>query len=393
MNSPESNKIFNDIQVLLNSDPFKIESNSIKNDKKAITLIEHYLQKYTIIYPDHIELKKDTPFPLEELLFLNSLFPTLIKMSKATLEKKTIPEFEDKDIAYIQRAIKRLTEFLKNTFKLKEPEFFKNNYFRSLEGLVSFARFPDSPLDPVYITCQIDGLQFFDKHFRMEQNRNENFIDIIKKQHRIIASGKDGKDEYIIRNSKGELSSSYSGSLHSPGMIIGLPVTNKELISYIFHLRDYYNLSTKENYKIKIKNIKDALWPDVKILNDGFHVIFPGAENIPYFFSEMQCILSELKLILLSKQLGNKANIKKYLELLINYYQIGICIHPFKRINQSLFMAQLNYLLTLIGLKPVFHGNLDYAAFSLPTNLLADFFINYVFKHQTHYNIDFFSKP
>lgn len=49
--------------------------------------------------------------------------------------------------------------------------------------------------------------------------------------------------------------------------------------------------------------------------------------------------------------------------LLANYIQYFVIGHPFKAINFSICMAQVNALLYLAGFDPIYHEHLDFACF------------------------------
>jgi hypothetical protein len=69
------------------------------------------------------------------------------------------------------------------------------------------------------------------------------------------------------------------------------------------------------------------------------------------------------------------------LQALATYFHLGIHAHAFVRINQSLLMAQVNYILMLNRFRPVYHGYADLAAAFLDTGDFRDYFMRYVSEY------------
>lgn len=67
---------------------------------------------------------------------------------------------------------------------------------------------------------------------------------------------------------------------------------------------------------------------------------------------------------------------------LADYYQVLIAAHPFVRVNQSLFMNQLNYFLSINGYTPIYHGQIDFWAMVLPRKEFRRFLFNEVIDQQ-----------
>jgi len=69
---------------------------------------------------------------------------------------------------------------------------------------------------------------------------------------------------------------------------------------------------------------------------------------------------------------------EKTLGIIASYYQYGINMHMFENVNQSLFANQANAMLKLLGLKPIEHGILDFAAMRLQPKIFLNYFIDKV---------------
>ena len=99
---------------------------------------------------------------------------------------------------------------------------------------------------------------------------------------------------------------------------------------------------------------------------------YPGPK---YFDQYLEIMKNKLKKFILKTP---TAPDKKILVTIANYYQYAINIHLFKNINQSLFANQANAMLKQIGLKPIEHGILDFAAMRLQPQNFAKYFIEEV---------------
>ena len=85
---------------------------------------------------------------------------------------------------------------------------------------------------------------------------------------------------------------------------------------------------------------------------------YPNAKHLKLYVKRMEDLMAELKSFDLEK--GNK---KDFLKTLADYYHVGANAHLFEKVNNSVLMAQVNYLLGYAGVKPIAHGRLDYIAF------------------------------
>ena len=66
------------------------------------------------------------------------------------------------------------------------------------------------------------------------------------------------------------------------------------------------------------------------------------------------------------------------LKHLARYYHLLMVAHPFNRANNSLFMTEVNVVLTQLGMKPVYHGDLDYIIRSMSSDQAEKAFLTYV---------------
>lgn len=94
-----------------------------------------------------------------------------------------------------------------------------------------------------------------------------------------------------------------------------------------------------------------------------------------YFDQYLNIMKSKLEQFVL--RTNHKAD-KQTLGIIANYYQYGINMHMFENINQSLFANQANAMLKLLGLKPIEHGIIDFAAMRLQPENFSNYFIDEV---------------
>lgn len=83
---------------------------------------------------------------------------------------------------------------------------------------------------------------------------------------------------------------------------------------------------------------------------EGYELHLPPEEYVPAFLDVMAKVMESLK---------NTFS----MELLANYIQYFVVCHPFKVINFSICMAQVNVVLYLAGRQPIYHKHLDFACF------------------------------
>ena len=72
----------------------------------------------------------------------------------------------------------------------------------------------------------------------------------------------------------------------------------------------------------------------------------------------------------------------KFLDLLSDYFHLMTNCHPFYRINNSVIMNQVNYVLRIHGLRPVAHGDMDLLATMVGYKKFREFFKEYIDRFQ-----------
>ena len=93
---------------------------------------------------------------------------------------------------------------------------------------------------------------------------------------------------------------------------------------------------------------------------------YPEAKYVELYLDRMAELMREIEGTVLGRP---ETSLGKTLELIADYYQVGINAHIFTSVNNSILMGQINYLLHYIGLRGVPHEHLDYLAmYKLPTD-------------------------
>lgn len=380
----------NDEIISVKEIEFLFEFNSSKEKKIEIFLeilktIENKISLYyTVNSKNTIIKKEDIPDELTNSLhelipFLNKTADILLKYNINTTELLSKKEL-----------LNRLNNLFNSSSFNKETFHYYDSYFRSVEGLTAFARFPNSELLPEYIDCQLEGVKYFDSYFKNQLFPKVDFIDLIKNHHKILASGINNNKSYKLRNSINKESAEFAGKMHEKGLVIGYPITDKNILNLIYTIFKRFNFKVQDEWKIPIKTLEPKALPVGKKFTNGLHIIYAPSDYLISNLRRLEIILSEIKELYLNNK--KDSNIRTtFLNLLANYYQLGIVLHIFPRINQSMLMAQINYLLIMFNYKPIFHGNLDYMAFFSPTEWFQILFKEYVEKHQEVNTINYFS--
>ena len=104
------------------------------------------------------------------------------------------------------------------------------------------------------------------------------------------------------------------------------------------------------------------MWHSIENTKEGLRLYLPQNKYVKYYINKMEEIMNCLRN-------GNKS-----LDLLGHYIQLGVIGHPFEKVNFSLIMSEVNYILDLWGYIPINHGYLDFECFLNPTkNIIRSF--------------------
>jgi len=123
-------------------------------------------------------------------------------------------------------------------------------------------------------------------------------------------------------------------------------------------------------HKFSIDGIPEKFLPEIKIEADRLRIYF--SDEVEIYVGRMKEIMVEIKNVERGGETG------RLLSLLSYYLRLGVSAHPFKRINFSLLMGQVNYILEFHGLKGISHRNLDYLALIMNSDAYEKVFVKHV---------------
>jgi hypothetical protein len=108
--------------------------------------------------------------------------------------------------------------------------------------------------------------------------------------------------------------------------------------------------------RVELSGLPEEAWAGYQTNAVGLAFVVPPVEQMPAVLARMGELL-RLTFESLDRPEG--------LTHLSDYLHTCCCTHLFHRANFSLFMTQVNFVLERMGLKPIAHGYLDYAAMCL----------------------------
>lgn len=99
---------------------------------------------------------------------------------------------------------------------------------------------------------------------------------------------------------------------------------------------------------IKIEGIPEEALPTNDVLKLEHQ--FPDARYLGYYLDRMGLLMSQIRSC-------DSCSRLQLIEKLADYYHVAINSHAFPRVNQSLFMSQVNYILRRAGIKGLRHAS------------------------------------
>jgi hypothetical protein len=118
---------------------------------------------------------------------------------------------------------------------------------------------------------------------------------------------------------------------------------------------------------------KFAYQPAKELQNPMARVYTPNGERLELFLEKGYARWTELE-----TALRDAPQAEETLRKLSDYYQTMISAHPFRYVNNSILMSQVNEVLASIGRAPVLHGGMDFWAFTLDSTEFRRFFVDYI---------------
>lgn len=208
----------------------------------------------------------------------------------------------------------------------------------------------------------------------------DSYIETMNDMHVVSAKGKSGNDFWYNEAGQGGIPVNPGvirerGSMYSPRyrQAMGVEDIAKQY-------GDPYRVpkAPGESIKVRLDGIPDKYLPECKYdVNPGsgyveyFHIYPDGKSLKSFYYKEMYRTSKEaLELI------NSGASQNQILGKLAEHYQYAANARPYGQINNSLFMNELNALLSKAGLKTIPHGELDIAAQRLQPNTFKRYFID-----------------
>ena len=315
------------------------------------------------------------------LFYLNKLIP---KLQRSVVTKNTQNYMNDKveSALFNQKVIRAsVSDPSMKRINISKPEFLDNGYLRSPEGLTTFKKLPTSPVIPEYLECQLEGLTYFDKVFRGENGCHSPYNDIMIEHHRILATGLEGERNYKVGGISKEYSKDVAGKVRPTEGRVAFVVGDKEMVNAILRALTEIEFYPDGQWEIQIDEIPPDARSSGTRVRRGFGIMHPDGKYIPLYFSKMDECLSLIRYLSSEIEMRGYKDRNSLLQVLATYFHLGIHAHAFVRINQSLLMAQVNYILMLNRFRPVCHGYVDLAAAFLDTGYFCNYFMHYVSEY------------
>lgn len=191
----------------------------------------------------------------------------------------------------------------------------------------------------------------------------DSYTQVMNDAHRLSYQGSSGTNKYYMK--KGELLEMTPGEFRNGGACSNYRQEAREVEAIAKKYGDKY--STTNVSEVKLKGIPKEGLP----VNAGSQHIYPDGAYMNNYYEQMHRTASEA-MDLIKKG----ASEDKILKKLAEHYQYAANARPYHQINNSLFMNELNTLLSKAGMRTMPHGKLDHAAMRLQPKAFEKYFID-----------------
>ena len=197
----------------------------------------------------------------------------------------------------------------------------------------------------------------------------ESYIETMNNMHIVLARGKNGTSDWYSQVGDG------SNNVN-PGVIRGegsFRNSRREEAGLIEDIAKKYGdpYRVTQSSKVKLTGIPDEYLPFDEAIGDLYYHYYPDGKSLNFYYKEMHRTSKEaLNLI------ANTAPEREILSKIAEHYQYAANARPYGQINNSLFMNEINTMLTKAGLKTMPHGILDHAAQRLQPDTFKKYFID-----------------
>ena len=237
--------------------------------------------------------------------------------------------------------------------------------------LVRVAGNNGKPINADYIRTSREARQYlFDAIDSGKYSESlESYIETMNNMHIVSARGKNGTSDWYSQVGDG------SNNVN-PGVIRGegsFRNSRREEAGLIEDIAKKYGdpYRVTQSSKVKLTGIPDEYLPFDEAIGDLYYHYYPDGKSLNFYYKEMHRTSKEaLNLI------ANTAPEREILSKIAEHYQYAANARPYGQINNSLFMNEINTMLTKAGLKTMPHGILDHAAQRLQPDTFKKYFID-----------------
>jgi hypothetical protein len=299
-----------------------------------------------------------------------------------------------------------LLENSENQLAIKNQHFWKTkfDFFQKAPNLEDLnidykdpnwidLQFPNNPDITAYANLYVKNitlsLSVFADYFESSKFENfTTFINILRQQNKLAIVGKNSTEPYggffldsdwkagvdVLLNmahkigeepgaTRDELIELERQSLEDQAGILrtfGISIDLIDLLRNSFGNEPINKIETS----IKINNIPKKAFPKNNIGKPGMGIIheYPNPKYLTTYLNQMFVYLKKIRGCTNCSRL-------EIIGHLVDYYYTGINAHLFSRVNQSLLMTQVNYILRRIGINGVKHSSLP--PFSMKLDIAA----------------------
>lgn len=191
----------------------------------------------------------------------------------------------------------------------------------------------------------------------------DSYTQVMNDAHRLSYQGSSGTNKYYMKD--GKLLEMTAGEFRNGGAGSNYIEEAREVETIAKKYGDKY--STTDIAKVKLKGIPEEGLPE----NLGSNHMYPDGSYLNNYYEQMHRTASEA-MDLIKKG----ASEDKILKKLAEHYQYAANARPYHQINNSLFMNELNTLLSKAGMRTMPHGKLDHAAMRLQPKAFEKYFMD-----------------
>lgn len=197
----------------------------------------------------------------------------------------------------------------------------------------------------------------------------DSYIQTMNNMHVVSATGKNGQLNWYSDVGQGGMAIN-PGNIREGGCSNGRYTEATQIEAIARRYGDPYRVSN-QSQRVNLEGIPTEHQP-LDINNDamGYRHYYPDGSSLEkYYYKEMHRTAAEaLELI------NSGASETQILHKIAEHYQYAANARPYGQINNSLFMNEINTLLSKAGMKGMPHGMLDHAAMRLQPETFKKYF-------------------